>query len=471
MIRFVGELEDLKKKLSQLEGLGDWKEINANQFQFRARNGGILNWYPGTGTISFQGKAEAALSLEVMVDGLLNADEAGPPPHDQKAARDEAMQGLSAPDVAEQEAFLDDSYSDSELILGLVGSIGTDLTSVAKIIEDRLKAFNYSSKSIKVSVDVIANMVENPPVCGEEFERISSYMEEGNKLRRDNKDCSILALGVAARINQMRGDTPGRSSFIINSLKSPHEVQRLRKIYSNGFFLIGVHADLERRRSYLMKDLRISEENSARLIARDADEGDDYGQHTRDTYHLSDFFINYDGNHDSLKMQVWRVLDLLLGKPYVTPTFDEYAMFMAFSASLRSADLSRQVGAVLTKNECIVTTGANDVPKAHGGLYWPVLNEKTHTIEDQKDGRDYMRGEDSNAVQKKLIIDGILNSIPLECRAAVSPYLKASKRRLQNPNRNCADRSRQPHAGQCLTIPVAVDLPPGLGVVRKYPFF
>jgi len=29
---------------------------------------------------------------------------------------------------------------------------------------------------------------------------------------------------------------------------------------------------------------------------------------------------------------------------------------------------------------------------AGGGLYWPVYNSKTHQVEDQKGGRDYMRG-------------------------------------------------------------------------------
>ncbi|MDN3612627.1 hypothetical protein QWZ16_23825 [Vibrio ostreicida] len=36
---------------------------------------------------------------------------------------------------------------------------------------------------------------------------------------------------------------------------------------------------------------------------------------------------------------------------------------MAFSSSLRSADLSRQVGAVMTKNKNIIATGANDIRK------------------------------------------------------------------------------------------------------------
>jgi deoxycytidylate deaminase len=45
-------------------------------------------------------------------------------------------------------------------------------------------------------------------------------------------------------------------------------------------------------------------------------------------------------------------------------------MFAAYSASLRSACLSRQVGAAITaKSGEVIATGCNDVPKAGGGLY------------------------------------------------------------------------------------------------------
>lgn len=94
--------------------------------------------------------------------------------------------------------------------------------------------------------------------------------------------------------------------------------------------------------------------------------------------------------------------------PYVTPTFDEYAMFLAFAASLSSADLSRQVGAVVAIDDQVVATGANDCPKAGGGRYWPRLNKSTHFIEDQPDGRDYKRKEDSNRVEQLKIIDDIV---------------------------------------------------------------
>jgi deoxycytidylate deaminase len=96
-----------------------------------------------------------------------------------------------------------------------------------------------------------------------------------------------------------------------------------------------------------------------------------------------------------------RVFDLFFGYPYSTPTMDEYAMFMAFSASLRSADLSRQVGAVVmsTQGDCLAT-GANDVPCYPGGLYWQSFKNI--------DKRDYDLGYDSNEKMRAEIVIRIL---------------------------------------------------------------
>lgn len=429
-MRFDGELHELKLKLASLQHAGEWRVVNQNQHQFRANSRGIINWYPSTGNITFQGNSRSAEQLRSLLENLLNSDSI---PQNSNSYKDSentsyVFAELSKNPIETHTYFLDDSYSDSELVIGLVGTIGTNLNEVAGLIEERLLKFNYTTESIKISTDIIST-IGSPCASSNEFGRISSFMEEGNSLRKNSKDNSILALGAAARINLLRKKQEAlrRKAFVINSLKNPAEVQRLRKIYSNGFFLIGVHADHTRRHDYLTKEKSIPEEQASKLIDRDADERDDYGQHTKDTYHLSDFFIDYNGNSDSLKKQIWRVFDLLFGKPYVTPTFDEYAMFMAFSASLRSADLSRQVGAVLTKDKCIVSTGANDVPKAHGGLYWPEVNEITQEIVDAKDGRDYMRGEDSNATQKKLIIDSILEVIPDEYKEKLRPLIKGSR--------------------------------------------
>lgn len=326
------------------------------------------------------------------------------------------------------------SYPDSEIVIGLVAAVGTDLEHVAREIVERLKAFRYNSKEIKISRDIIP-VLRKTKNHTDHFARIDNLMSTGNRLRKDSGENSILALAAAASINEFRikassGAHPAafkKQAFIISSLKHPDEVEQLRKIYSNGFFLIGIHSTEERRTELLTKRKFISEDKAKLLIQRDQEENEPFGQHTRDTYHLSDFFVNLQGNLDKFQNDIWRVIDLIFGKPFVTPTFDEFAMFMAFSSSLRSADLSRQVGAVIAKNKNIISTGANDVPKSGGGLYWPHYDQNNTKIEDEQGGRDYMRGGDTNVLEKNAIISDILERASDSTKRELKKLLKSSK--------------------------------------------
>lgn len=86
-------------------------------------------------------------------------------------------------------------------------------------------------------------------------------------------------------------------------------------------------------------------------------------------------------------------------------------MFRAYIASLRSADLSRQIGAVITKNKEILAEGVNDCPKAFGGLYWSLYENGEYF--DETNGRDYTLGYDPNKREQQNIITGILNELNL----------------------------------------------------------
>lgn len=312
------------------------------------------------------------------------------------------------------------TYADTEIVIGLVGAVGTPHKHVVEIINDKLKAFNYKTIEIRVSHDVISKLYTDIPAefsC--EFERINTYIEKGNKARKDSGDNSILALGVSSEIFRNREQDEqhnvkpkGRIAYIVNSLKNPDEVARLRNVYMEGFYLIGVHSDKKQRYEYLTKEKNIEPEGAEKLIERDEDEVEGHGQHTRDTFHLADFFIHYDSSDlNQLKESLWRILDLIFCNPYITPIFDEYAMFMAFASALRSADLSRQIGAVIGRNNEIIATGANDCPKAGGGLYWSEYHKANHEYVDEQRGRDYMRGKDSNKIEQKKIIDKILEDL------------------------------------------------------------
>jgi deoxycytidylate deaminase len=416
--RFSGTIEELKNKLASLNASGSWIEVNPNQYQFRHNEGGVMNWFPSTGSITFQGKPSGRDLLQAKVAALLHAS-AGVLPETYMpiaASEQELLEPQSEMVESKVITLFTDAdaelrnFLDSELIIGLVGAVGTDMEEVINVLVDRLKIVGYTTHKIKVSGQVIPKLT-NVDVAGlGEATRITRLMDAGNEVRKRSGDSGILALGVAAEIAALRPSSAAplkRTAFIVNSLKHPDEVLRLRQIYPRGFYLIGVHPDETVRTKFLNRKGVTDEEIDA-LVQRDQDEHLPFGQRVNDTFHLSDFFVRLGNNRIELDESLQRIFDILFGDPYKTPTFDEFAMFLAFTASLRSADLSRQVGAVVTKGDEIFSTGANDCPKFGGGLYWPQLNPKSHKIEDKIDGRDYKRGEDSNRIEQRKIIEGIV---------------------------------------------------------------
>ena len=156
----------------------------------------------------------------------------------------------------------------------------------------------------------------------------------------------------------------------MRSLKRPEEAATLRQIYHPGFYLISVFASENERLKYLTERKGMEPERAKNIVEKDQREQDDeYGQRTRDTFHRADVFVE---GPNELK----RFLNLIFGEPFTTPNRDEYAMFMAASASLRSAQYGRQVGAAITDELGeILALGCNEVPRAGGGLYWPDDND------------------------------------------------------------------------------------------------
>jgi deoxycytidylate deaminase len=126
------------------------------------------------------------------------------------------------------------------------------------------------------------------------------------------------------------------------------------------------------------------------LVERDQNEPDnELGQNVRDAFYQADAFVESGSDQ---RWQLERFIRLLFGDPTITPTLEEHAMFHARAASLRSADLSRQVGAsIVTTDGQVICVGCNEVPRAGGGHFWPHLHESS------EDDRDFRLGRDPNA--------------------------------------------------------------------------
>ena len=452
-LKFPGSYEELKIVLGTVctAQSGSWTPMQPNLCQFRRKDGGILNWYPTTGKIQIQGKENLKADFKKAVSAaLVNAmfeDIFKPNASGQEIAKDitapeeinnspddlDAFLGIASiekpqhnnssgvkqlpPTKASEicqtiDKSLKITLPTSDLVIALVGAVGTRFDDVVGILKERLeKHFKYDVGEIRISREVIPQIIDTQSVSRNDYDTIVMYMNSGNAARAKTNDNSILALGAASLIKERRKNTSNpRKAFIINSLKNPDEVHRLREIYSDGFFLISIHADEEDRKVYLTDNKNLTPEQAQDLIDRDYGEDAVSGQKTSDTFHLADFFVHLDNNIAKNSNSLWRIIDLIFGSPILTPTFDEYAMFMAFSASLRSADLSRQVGAVVARDFQILATGANDCPQRGGGLYWPTHDETSNDIKDFPNGRDYTRKADSNKKEQEKIINSIIEA-------------------------------------------------------------
>lgn len=305
-------------------------------------------------------------------------------------------------------------YPDAEVVIGVVCAVGTDYQRIADHLTQVLPSFGYRANVLKVSsfipetaaaLNLRLRLPRSP-----EGKRLQAYMDAGNRLRRETGRCDIFALVAASRLASSRkGLDVGqpepfdRVAHVILSLKRPEEIDTLRRIYGSGFFLIGVFATEQERLDFLKDPERsVSHKEAEQLIKRDLDDEDkEYGQRTRDTFHRADVFVELDG--DRYKNELKRFLQLIFGFPYTTPTPDEFGMYLAYSASLRSAQLGRQVGAaILNQSGDLIAVGCNEVPTAGGGLYWEGR---------EPDHRDHKRKEDSNDKRKAEIIKDIVDRL------------------------------------------------------------
>lgn len=283
---FTGTYSDLKEKLSSLSG--DWDETQTNKKVLRLK-GGVMNWFESTGTIQFQGKDEPRKYLENVVLSCLDPNHQ-PKVTDESKAVEQTDEDKEYDEHAEEKresiggSYLNGSFESSEIVIGLVSAVGTETTRVVTPLKDRLTHFGYDAIEIKVS-----SLLANDKTIAGEYERIKTLMEAGDRYRKDTGLNSILAYGAAKLTAESRDEKKPKRAYIINSLKHPDEVEALRKIYGQGFYLFGVHADKKRRLHYLINDKNLTDSQALELTDIDEDEKVKHGQRTRDTFHLADF--------------------------------------------------------------------------------------------------------------------------------------------------------------------------------------
>lgn len=274
-----------------------------------------------------------------------------------------------------------------ELVIGLVGPVGSGCTTVGRIIGTILNHdYDYRVEHYKLSeyIGSYAHLVGEKIDPGlQAAERIRRLQRIGDNLR---KACGpgYLAAKAIEKIAEIRSregvkktaegvEVPVslRRVHIIDSLKNPQELKLLRDTYGDMFWVFGVFAPERVRRERLLHAQGLDRDSLQDIIKNDYSEAEKHGQSVRDVFHQSDFFVRNDQATDQiLKSSLSRYLEILFGFPVHTPTVDEASMYAAHAEATKSACLSRQVGAAITNADGeIIGLGRNDVPRFGGGLY------------------------------------------------------------------------------------------------------
>lgn len=149
-----------------------------------------------------------------------------------------------------------------ELFFGLVGATGTDLQKVQEALEQSLRSVGYQPKSFRLSSLLTSYVQLQRRFVQSRFEdkRIIQLMELGDELRKTYERGDAVALLATAAVRDFRETESGDNqkplfgrAFIFNSLKHPAEVETLRQLYGDSFFVIGCYSPTQQRLKNLRK--------------------------------------------------------------------------------------------------------------------------------------------------------------------------------------------------------------------------
>lgn len=295
--------------------------------------------------------------------------------------------------------------ADDELVFALVYGAGTEVDTFQRLLRDRLEHHGYIPRQIHLS-DFFGRIVRED-IRREAPDVVRRLQDAGDKIRECTEDNGILGDLSAYLIGLHRASegAVARTAWILQSFKRREEIRELRRIYGARLIVLGIHVpEAGRQRTQAHRWQRWApvtsrrfQDEASRDIQRDEhDPAAVHGQAFRSAFAESDFFI--DARTDArLEETLPRFIRILFGEPFEPPYRDEQAMYHAYTAGLRSAEMGRQVGAAIVNPDGdLLSVGTNEVPSGRGGLYWSP---------DEPNGRDYAQPMplDSNTLWQRRI--------------------------------------------------------------------
>jgi deoxycytidylate deaminase len=261
-----------------------------------------------------------------------------------------------------------------DLVFGIAAHTGAGGSHIAKKLAEELRG-----KEFEVETLVLSELIKevSGTVVDAAHQRTAVLQGAGTALRQKHGESIVAGLAIRA-ISAARTKSKGPTAFILDSLKHPAELELLRSVYKTSFYLVGVSChEVKREKRLELKYKGASPAQLDQIKRLDEEDPQDEGQQVRGLLHLADFFLSNDvdfgstsGKADPVADALSRFVRLVTGNGVERPTKDECGMYAAWNASLRSACLSRQVGAAIVDEAGnILSTGTNEVPKYGGGAY------------------------------------------------------------------------------------------------------
>jgi dCMP deaminase len=175
----------------------------------------------------------------------------------------------------------------------------------------------------------------------------------GNDLRA-KEGASVLAKKTVMKIKNM-------PQAAVDSIRNPKEVDELRASLKN-FKLVGVTADVKVRFERALKRGRLGDGASLDAFMKHEEQentSNENAQQLNKCFEMADIKVDNSGTPEQLHAQLDRILESLGYAAYSRPTWDEYFMKMAYLVAERSTCLRHHVGAVIVKNNYVISTGYN----------------------------------------------------------------------------------------------------------------
>lgn len=291
------------------------------------------------------------------------------------------------------------SRQTQEIVIALCGFVGSGVSTVSKRLKNAFESYGYLTNEVKIS-KIIKNKLNITDIPSDKGKCIKQLQDAGLKLRTEHGD-DVLASEAVVQIRTNREklrvrllnmpdslaeeidkaleklgnsrDDELRTVTIIDNIKHKAELDLLRAIYGDMFFLFGIICPEETRRKRLSLNKRIKDSEASQIIELDRkyQDPDGHGVQVAKVLCEADFFLSNEKEHiKNINPKIARFIELILGINAHSPTRAEFAMCCAEASAMRSACISKQVGAcIVTEFGDILSVGRNDVPKFGGGLY------------------------------------------------------------------------------------------------------